>query len=102
MAYEEEYYGLNNKEKTWTYKSEEEYQQLNPDVGNHLPTIYLTTFNTDSNGKSQRAKYRIFVLGNLGPTNWSRNEVFYPVLSQLELRLLITIAVQKICKLNTG
>ena len=95
MAYEEEYYGLHNKTKTCTYILEEEYQQLKPPVGNALPTISLATIKTDANGKPQRYKYRICVIGNLDPTNWSRNEVFAPVLSKLELRLLITIAVQK-------
>ena len=41
MAYEEEYYILHNKTKTWTYISEEEYQQLKPAVGNALPTISI-------------------------------------------------------------
>ena len=38
----------------------------------------------------------------LDPTNWSRNEVFAPVLSRLKLRQLITIAVRKRCKVNAG
>ena len=50
----------------------------------------------------QRAKYRICVLGNLDPTNWSRNEVFDPVLSHTKLRLFITIVVKKRCKVNAG
>ena len=102
MAYEEVLYGLHNKTKTWTYISEEEYQQLKPDVGNSLPTISLATINTNVNGKPQRAKYRICVLGDLEPTNWSRNKVFAMVISQLELCLLITIDVQKRCKLKAG
>ena len=93
MAYEEEYYGIYNKTKTWTYIWEEEYQQLKPDVGNDIPTISHTTIKIDANSNPQRDKYRICVLGNLEPTNWSRSKVFSPVLSQLELRLLITVAV---------
>ena len=102
MDYEEEYYGLHNNTKTWTYISEEEHQQLKPAVGNTLPTIPLVTIKIHANGKPQRSKYRICVLGNLEPTNWSRNEVFAPVLSQLKLSLLITIAVQKRCKVKPG
>ena len=73
MAYEEEYYRLHNNTKTWTYISEEEYQKLNPDVGNSLPTISLSNIKTNANGKHQGAKYRIFVLCDLDSTNWSRN-----------------------------
>ena len=102
MDYEEEYCGLHNNTKICTYILEEEYQQLNPAVGNSLPKISLATIKTDANSKPQRAKYRICVLGNLDPTNWSRNEVFAPVLSQIRIRLLITIAVQKIYKLKEG
>jgi hypothetical protein len=35
------------------------------------------------------------VLGNLDPHNWSSQDCFAPVLSALETRLLISIAVQK-------
>ena len=83
MAYEEEYYGPHNNTKTWTYIPEEEYQQLKPAVGNALPTISLATIKTNTKVKPQRAKYRICVIVNLEPTNWSLNEVFAPVLYQL-------------------
>ena len=56
MAYKEEYYGVYNKTKTWTYISEEEYQQLKQAVGNALPTISLATIKTDANGKPQQSK----------------------------------------------
>ena len=83
MAYEEEYYGLNNNTKSWTYISEEEYQHIKQAVGNALPKISLTIIKTDANGKPQLAKYRIYVLGNFEPTNWSRKEVFATVLYQI-------------------
>ena len=70
-----------------------EYQQLKPAVGNALPTISISTINTDANSKPQREKYRVCVLGNIDPTNCSLNVVFAPVLSQLELRLFTIIAV---------
>jgi hypothetical protein len=44
-----------------------------------------------------RAKYRIVALGNLDPHNWSKEDCFAPVMSQLELRLLTALAVQKKC-----
>ena len=102
MAYREEYYGLHNEKQIWTYISEEEYRQLRPAVGNSLLTISLTTINTDANNKPQQAKYCKCVFGNFDPTKRSCNKVFDPVLSQLKLRLLITIAVQKRCKVNAG
>ena len=86
--------------KTWTYILEEEYQQIKTYVGNALPKISLATIKTDANSKLQWSKYLICVLGNLDPTNWSRNKVFAPFILQLELRLLITIAVQKNSKVN--
>ena len=92
MSYEEEYYCLHNYTKTWTYILEEEYHQLKPYVSNALPKTSLAPINIDADRNPQQAKYRIFVLGNLDPKNWSRNEVFDTVLFQIELRLLITIA----------
>ena len=77
-------------------------QEIMPAVGNALPTISLAAIKTDNNGKNHQAKYCICVLGNLDPTNWSRNKVFALVLSQIKLRLLIIIAVQKIYKVNAG
>ena len=56
MAYEEEYYGLHNRTKIWTYISEEEYQQLKPSVSNSLQTISPATIKTDANGKPQQSK----------------------------------------------
>ena len=47
----------------------------------------------DQDGNPIRCKYRLVVLGNLDPNNWSKSDCFAPVLSQLELRLLQTIAV---------
>ena len=81
MVYEEKYDGIHNKTKTWTYILEEEYQQLKAAIGNALPTISFATIKTDANGKPWWSKYCICVLGNLDPTNWSRNKVFALVLS---------------------
>ena len=70
MAYEEEYYGLNNNNKTWTYISEQEYQHIKPAIGNALPTISFATIKTNADRKPQRDKYQICVLGNLDPKKW--------------------------------
>ena len=56
----------------------------------------------DENGRPTRAKYRIVALGNLDPHKWTKNDCFAPVLSQLELRLLIAIAAQKGCIPKSG
>lgn len=52
----------------------------------------ISKIKRDANGNPIRAKYRIVVLGNLDPHLWSKADCFAPVLSALELRLLIAIA----------
>lgn len=49
----------------------------------------------DGDGNPVRAKYRIVALGNLDPHDWSKNDCFAPVLSQLELQLLTVMAIQR-------
>ena len=93
-SYFEEYMGLHEDTQTWDYITEEEYQSLRPVVGNALPTMAISKIKTDENGLPERAKYRIVVLGNLDPHNWSNSDCFAPVLSPLELRLLVAIATQ--------
>ena len=51
------------------------------------------TITYDDNNKPKRAKYRLAVLGNLDYYTWSKESVAAPVLSQLELRLLTSLAV---------
>ena len=52
----------------------------------------ISTIKYDGDGNPDRCKYRIVVLGNLDPNDWSKSECFAPVLSQMELRLLLSIA----------
>ena len=92
QSYFEEYMGLHEDTQTWEYISEEQYKVLRPVVGNALPSMAISKVKTDENGKPNRAKYRIVVLGNLDPHNWSNSECFAPVISPLNLRLLISIA----------
>jgi hypothetical protein len=47
----------------------------------------------DENNHPKRAKYRLVVLGNHNYHTWSKDEIAAPVLSQLELRLLTSLAV---------
>jgi hypothetical protein len=49
--------------------------------------------NYDENNKPKRAKYHLVVLGNLDYHTWSKEETAAPVLSQLELCLLTSLAV---------
>ena len=62
----------------------------------------ITPIKKDQDGHPIRCKYRLVVLGNLDPNNWSKSDCFAPVLSQLELRLLLTIAVSKNCTPKTA
>ena len=100
-AYAEEYYGLKDL-GTWEVISDEEYQKLKPIVVNALPSMAISTIKRDQDGKPIRCKYRLVVLGNLDPNNLSKSDCFAPVLSQLELRLLLTIAVSKNCTPKTA
>ena len=94
QSYFEEYMGLHEETQTWEYISEDEYKALRPVVGNALPTMAISKVKTDENGKPNRAKYRIVVLGNLDPHNWSSSDCFAPVISPIELKLLVAIATQ--------
>lgn len=93
-AYLEEYLGLNDTTHTWDYISEDEYQTLKSEIGKAVPTMVVSKIKYDQHGNPDRAKYRIVVLGNLDPTNWSAADCFAPVLSALENRLLTCIAAQ--------
>jgi hypothetical protein len=53
----------------------------------------ISTIKYNGNGEPDCAKYRIVALGNLDPHNWTKNDCFAPVLSQMELRLLTALAV---------
>ena len=93
-SYLEEYMGLHDETETWDYITEAEYQALRPVIGNALPSMAISKVKTDENGNPTRAKYRIVVLGNLDPHHWTNSDCFAPVLSALELRLLVALAVQ--------
>ena len=81
--------GLHDDTGTWEYLTEEQYQSLKPIVGKALPTMAISKVKIDSDGVPTRAKYRIVVLSNLDPYNWSNSDCYAPVLSSWELQLLI-------------
>jgi hypothetical protein len=90
-AYNEEYDGLESL-PTWEVLSEAQYRQLSKGK-RALPTMAIATIKYDENNKPKRAKYRLVVLCNLDYHTWSKESVAAPVMSQLELRLLTSLAV---------
>jgi dUTPase len=100
-AYLAEYQGLVDID-TWELISEAEYKRLQPLYKGLLPTMAITTIKKDGDGNPTRVKYRIVALGNLDPNDWSKQDCFAPVLSQMELRLLTSIAASKGCIPKSG
>jgi hypothetical protein len=90
-AYDEEYNGLESL-PMWEVITEDQYRQLSK--GNRaLPTMAIATIKYDENNRPKRAKYRLVVLGNMDYHTWSKEETAAPVMSQLELSLLTSLAV---------
>jgi len=90
-AYDEEYDELDSL-PTWEVISESQYRQLSK--GRQvLPTMAIATIKYDENNRPKREKYRLVVLGNLDYHTWSKESTAAPVMSQLELRLLTSLAV---------
>jgi hypothetical protein len=58
-----------------------------------LPTMAIATIKYDANNHPKRAKYHLVVLGNFDYHNWSNEETAAPVMYQLELRLLTSLAI---------
>lgn len=94
--------GLHEDTQTWEYITEEQYQALRPVTGNALPTMALSKVKKDEDGNPDSAKYRIVALCNLDPHDWSSSDCFAPVLSPLELRLLISISTKMKIVPKTG
>lgn len=90
-AYDEEFDGLSSI-PTWEVISEEQFKQLKKSV-KPLPSMAIATIKYNANNKPKQAKYRIVVLGNLDYHLWSRESTTAPVMSQLELRILTSLAV---------
>jgi hypothetical protein len=90
-AYDEEFDGLESL-PMWEVLTEEQFRQLGI-AHKALPTMAIATIKYDTNNKPKRAKYRLVVLGNLDYHTWSKEATAAPVMSQLELRLLTSLAV---------
>ena len=87
---------------TWETMTEEDYQQSKHMFGKLMPTMAILTIKYDGDGKPDRAKYRIVALGNLDSHSWTKDECYAPVLSQMELRLLTSLAVRSKTFLKSG
>ncbi len=62
----------------------------------------ISTIKRDGEGNPVQAKYRIIALGNLDPHNWTKGDCFAPpVLSQAELRLLVSLTTSVNRKLKS-
>ena len=94
--------GLHKDTKTWEYITEDENKALRPIIGNALPSMAISKVKTDEDGTPDRAKYQIVVLGNLDPHKWNNSDCFAPLLSALELKLLVALAVQLRCIPKSG
>jgi hypothetical protein len=97
-AYDKEYDGLASL-PTWTVLTEEQYCHFSKGK-KALPTMAIATIKYDANNRPKRAKYRLVILGNLDYRIWSKESTAAPVLSQLELHLLTSMAVYHCCVLK--
>ena len=89
-AYDEECDGLMTL-LTWEVVSEAEFKHLSKGM-KALPTMAIATIKYDAHNRPKQVKYRIFTLGNHDTHLWSKDATA-AVLSQLELRILTSLAV---------
>ena len=101
QTFAEEYQGLVNLD-TWELISETDYNLFQKTLGPTLPSIALSNIKKDSDGNPERDKYRICVLGNLDPHNWTTTDCFATFLSAVDLRFLINLAVKNKCIPKSG
>jgi hypothetical protein len=90
-AYSEEYDGLTSL-PTWEVLTEQQFKQLSKGI-KALPSMAIATIKYDANNKPKHAKYCILVLGNHDYHTWSKDATTAPVMSQLELCLLTSLAI---------
>jgi hypothetical protein len=101
-SYDEEIDGL-NRLGTYDELSYDEYKKLRSQgAPKAIPTMCVQVIKKDEDFNPDRAKSRIVVLGNHESRYWSNAEKFAPVLSQMGLRILTSIAVQHKRRLKTG
>ena len=93
QAYAEEYFGLVDL-PCWGTITEKEFQANKHLYKSILPSMAVATIKYDEFGKPKRAKYRIVALGNLESHKWTKNECYAPVMSLMELRLMVAMAIK--------
>jgi hypothetical protein len=71
-------------------------------LGSLLPTMTKSVIKYNRDGNPVHANYRIVALGNLDPHNWTKNDCFAPVLSQMELQFLTALVAKNKCIPKTG
>jgi hypothetical protein len=90
-AYSEEFDGLSSL-PTWEIIPEDKYCQIYKHI-KILPSMAIATIKYDVHNRPKRAKYCIVVLGNHDYHQWSKETTAAPVMSQLELRVLTSLAI---------
>jgi hypothetical protein len=90
-AYDEEFDGLASL-PTWQVITEDQFKKLSTGV-KALPTMAIATIKYDKHNHPKHANYRIVVLGNLDYHNCSKESTAAPVMSQLKLHILTSLAV---------
>lgn len=90
-AYFEEFDGLSFL-PTWEVLTEQQFKAVSNGV-KALPSMAIATIKYDNFNHPKRAKYWIVVLGNHDYHTWSKEATTVPVMSQLELRLLTSLAI---------
>jgi hypothetical protein len=90
-AYFEEYDGHASL-PTWEVLTEKQFKSLSKGI-KALPSMVIATTKYNECNHPKRAKYRIVVLGNHDYHTWSKEFTVAPVMSQLELRLLTSLAM---------
>ena len=90
-AYREEYYGLKDL-PAWVTITQEQYDRIKHKI-KLIPTMTISTIKFDEDGNLKRAKYRIVVLGHLDQNKWAKQDTYAPVMSLIELRLFIAMAI---------
>ena len=76
---------------------EEDYRKI---IAEHskdamaIPTMNIFTIKDDKEGNPLRAKSQIVALGNLEQREWTREDQYAPVLSNISSRLLLSMAVE--------
>jgi len=90
-AYDEEFDGLSSL-PTWDIIIEDQFHCLGNKI-KALPSMVIARIKYDEFNRLKHVKYRIVVLGNLDYHNWSKESTKAPIMSQLELRILTSLAV---------